>query len=56
MHKGQRAYIRFSAFNQRTTPQLEGVVSYVSADLNHDRQKNSNAADLLHGPRDASAE
>ena len=44
VHKGQRAYIRFSAFNQRTTPQLEGVVSYVSADLNHDRQKNPNAA------------
>jgi HlyD family secretion protein len=44
VHKGQRAYIRFSAFNQRTTPQLEGVVSYVSADLNHDRQKNSNSA------------
>ncbi|MGA9501217.1 MAG: HlyD family secretion protein, partial [Pseudolabrys sp.] len=43
-HKGQRAYIRFSAFNQRTTPQLEGVVSYVSADLNHDRKKNFNAA------------
>jgi HlyD family secretion protein len=44
VHHGQRAYIRFSAFNQRTTPQLEGVVSYVSADLNHDRQKNPNAA------------
>jgi HlyD family secretion protein len=40
----QQAYIRFSAFNQRTTPQLEGVVSYVSADLNHDRKGNSNAA------------
>ena len=44
MHNGQRAYIRFSAFNQRTTPQLEGVVSYVSADLTHDRKGNSNAA------------
>jgi len=44
VHSGQRAYIRFSAFNQRTTPQLEGVVSYVSADLNRDRQKNSNVA------------
>jgi HlyD family secretion protein len=44
VHHGQRAYIRFSAFNQRTTPQLEGVVSYVSADLNHDRQRNPNAA------------
>ena len=44
VHHGQRAYIRFSAFNQRTTPQLEGVVSYVSADLTHDRKSNSNAA------------
>jgi HlyD family secretion protein len=43
VHSEQRAYIRFSAFNQRTTPQLEGVVSYVSPDLNQDRQKNSNA-------------
>jgi HlyD family secretion protein len=34
----QRAFVRFSAFNQRTTPQLNGVVSYVSADLSHDRQ------------------
>src|SRR5689334_15547521 len=38
VHPGQQTYIRFSAFNQRTTPQLEGVVSYVSADLGHDRQ------------------
>jgi HlyD family secretion protein len=44
VHSGQRAYARFSAFNQRTTPQLEGVVSYVSADLSRDRQKNSNMA------------
>jgi HlyD family secretion protein len=42
VHPGQRTYIRFSAFNQRTTPQLEGVVSYVSADLSHDRQGNTN--------------
>ena len=27
MRNGQRAFIRFPAFNQRTTPQLEGVVS-----------------------------
>jgi HlyD family secretion protein len=38
---GQRAYVRFSAFNQRTTPQLEGVVAYVSADLTHDQQSNA---------------
>jgi HlyD family secretion protein len=30
---GQKALVRFSAFNQRTTPQVDGVVSYVSADL-----------------------
>lgn len=38
---GQRALIRFSAFNQRTTPQLTGVVSYISADLTRDRQTNA---------------
>ena len=34
----------------RTTPQLEGLVSYVSADLNHDRQKNPNAASTERAP------
>jgi HlyD family secretion protein len=42
VHAGQRTYVRFSAFNQRTTPELDGVVSYVSADLSRDSQ-NSNA-------------
>jgi HlyD family secretion protein len=37
----QKALVRFSAFNQRTTPQLNGVVSYVSADLSHDRQSDA---------------
>ena len=37
----QQAYIRFSAFNQRTTPQLEGTVSYVAADLSHDHNSNA---------------
>jgi HlyD family secretion protein len=35
---GQTTLVRFSAFNQRTTPQLRGVISYVSADLSHDQQ------------------
>ena len=35
---GQETLVRLSAFNQHTTPQLHGVVSYVSADLNHDKQ------------------
>jgi HlyD family secretion protein len=35
---GQMAFVRFSAFNQRVTPQLKGAVSYVSADTSHDQQ------------------
>ncbi len=35
---GQPAFVRFSAFNQRVTPQLTGTVSYVSADTSHDPQ------------------
>jgi HlyD family secretion protein len=41
VHTGQKALVRFSAFNQRTTPQLGGVVSYVSADSTHDKQTNA---------------
>ena len=35
---GQQALVRFSAFNQRTTPQIGAVVSYVSADLTQEPQ------------------
>ena len=35
---GQTAALRFSAFNQRTTPELDGVVSRVSADLTTDQR------------------
>jgi HlyD family secretion protein len=38
---GQKAFVRFSAFNQRVTPQLTGLVSYVSADISHDHQTNA---------------
>jgi HlyD family secretion protein len=38
---GQRAFVRFSAFNQRVTPQLSGTVSYVSADTSRDQQSNA---------------
>jgi HlyD family secretion protein len=37
---GQRAFVRFSAFNQRVTPQLTGTVAYVSADTSRDQQTN----------------
>jgi HlyD family secretion protein len=33
---GQRAVLRFSAFNQRTTPEIEGMVSRISADVTQD--------------------
>jgi HlyD family secretion protein len=38
---GQKAFVRLSAFNQRVTPQLIGLVSYVSADTSRDQQTNS---------------
>ncbi|MBV8924890.1 MAG: HlyD family type I secretion periplasmic adaptor subunit [Bradyrhizobium sp.] len=41
VHTGQAAFVRFSAFNQRTTPQLKGTVSYVSADTSRDQQTNA---------------
>jgi HlyD family secretion protein len=41
VRRGQTTFVRFSAFNQRTTPQLEGRVAYISADLSHDAQTSS---------------
>jgi membrane fusion protein, type I secretion system len=38
---GQKAFVRFSAFNQRVTPQLVGEVSYVSADTSKEQQTNA---------------
>ena len=35
---GQMAVLRFSAFNQRTTPELNGLVTRVSADLTTDQR------------------
>lgn len=34
----ENAVIRFPAFNQRTTPSIEGKVAHISADLTHDHQ------------------
>jgi HlyD family secretion protein len=38
LYVGQKAALRFSAFNQRTTPEVEGDVSLVSADLTQDKR------------------
>jgi membrane fusion protein, type I secretion system len=37
---GQKAFIRFTAFNQRTTPEFEGEVLRVGADLTKEAQTN----------------
>jgi HlyD family secretion protein len=36
VHVGQKAVLRFSAFSQRTTPEIDGQVTLVSADLVQD--------------------
>jgi HlyD family secretion protein len=33
---GQPAILRFAAFNQRTTPEINGIVDRISADVTHD--------------------
>src|SRR5262249_33140921 len=38
LHPGQPAALRFSAFNQRTTPEPEGEVRLISADLSEDQR------------------
>jgi HlyD family secretion protein len=37
---GQKAFTRFPAFNQRTTPEVAGVVSFISADISRDQAGN----------------
>lgn len=41
MHTGQKASVRFSAFAARTTPELAGTVTHVSADRADDRSGRS---------------
>ena len=38
LHLGQSATLRFSAFNQRSTPELNGSVSRISADTQSDQR------------------
>jgi HlyD family secretion protein len=39
---GQRAILRFSSFSQRTTPEITGEVSLISADLTQDQRTGVN--------------
>jgi HlyD family secretion protein len=38
IHMGQDAVVRFTSFDQRTTPDLDGKVSLISADLDQDEK------------------
>jgi HlyD family secretion protein len=40
VHPGQAAFVRFTAFNQRTTPELHGTVQRIAADLTKEPQSN----------------
>ena len=41
VHVGQKAALRFPAFNQRTTPEVHGTVTRIGADLSKEAQTNS---------------
>ena len=38
LHLGQSAGLRFSGLNQRTTPEINGVVGRISADVSQDQR------------------
>jgi HlyD family secretion protein len=40
LHLGQRAVVRFSSFNRRTTPELNGEVIEIGADVTQDEKRN----------------
>ena len=46
VHAGQTAHVRLSAFNQRTTPELAGVVALVSADVVREAQSSATYYDV----------
>jgi HlyD family secretion protein len=41
VHVGQKATLRFPAFNQRTTPEIHGTITRIGADLSKEAQTNS---------------
>lgn len=43
VHVGQVAFVKFSALNQRTTPEIEGTVERISADLSRDQSQPTQA-------------
>jgi len=41
VHLGAKAMLRFTSFNQRTTPQIEGELVRMSADISQDQKRDS---------------
>ena len=41
LYLGQRAALRFTSFNQRTTPEINGEVNQISADVTQDEKTNA---------------
>ncbi len=41
VHLGQPAFLKFTSFNQRTTPEITGTVSLISADVTQDTKTNA---------------
>jgi HlyD family secretion protein len=52
VHIGQTANLRFSAFDQRTTPEVAGIVTYVSADTLQDSKNGSSHYTVRIAPED----
>lgn len=42
LYLGQATSLRFSAFNQRTTPEIQGTISRISADVSPDQRTGQN--------------
>jgi HlyD family secretion protein len=42
LYPGQATSLRFSAFNQRTTPEIQGAISRISADVSPDQRTGQN--------------
>jgi HlyD family secretion protein len=55
IHLGQEAMLRFSAFNQRTTPEVKGEVTRVSADVVVDQKTNASYYTIRIGFSDEEA-
>ena len=43
IHVGQPAIVQFAAFNRRTTPELDGEVIGIGADITQDDKRNGQA-------------